>query len=315
MKLIKVAIIGAGKIAEEHIKAFKAIKNIKIVGIFSRTELKAIKLKNKYQISKVYKNIDNMYQDSRPDLVIVAVSILSAREVLKKVSKYEWYCLCEKPIGLNYEETIKISKYFKNKDKFFVAFNRRHYDSTLLAQKILKKDNSKRLILVNDQQDIIKAKKFHPSIVCKNFMYANSIHLVDYCQIFARGNPKKFINLTKIKDGNFIFFSKKIIFDSGDVVIFSSIWNGPGPWFVKLITKNIFINLEPLEEIKFHNKNKILKKFYFSEKKKKSIQYKEGFYNQAILAAKSVIEKKKYLPDLNVALKTTRLVREIYFNN
>ena len=107
MKLIKVAIIGAGKIAEEHIKAFKALKTTKIVGIFSRTESKAIKLKNKYKISKVYTNIDNMYLGSLPDLVIVAVSILSVREVLKKVSKYEWYCLCEKPIGINYKETCK----------------------------------------------------------------------------------------------------------------------------------------------------------------------------------------------------------------
>ena len=108
MKLIKVAIIGAGKIAEEHIKAFKALKTTKIVGIFSRTESKAIKLKNKYKISKVYTNIDNMYLGSLPDLVIVAVSILSVREVLKKVSKYEWYCLCEKPIGINYKETLEM---------------------------------------------------------------------------------------------------------------------------------------------------------------------------------------------------------------
>jgi len=315
MKLIKVAIIGAGKIAEEHIKAFKAIKKTKIVGIFSRTESKAIKLKNKYKISKVYKNIDNMYLDSLPDLVIVAVSILSAREVLKKVSKYEWYCLCEKPIGINYQETLIISKFFKNRNKFFIAFNRRHYDSTLLAQRILKKDNSKRLILINDQEDIIQAKKFHPSVVCKNFMYANSIHLVDYCQIFARGSPKKFISLTKIKDGNFSFFSKKIVYDSGDIVIFSSIWNRPGPWFVKLITKNIFINLEPLENIKYTYRkglNNVIKSKSKNIINYNSITLKNGFYTQAYLCIESILKKKILLPTLNDAISTTHLIKQIF---
>ena len=315
MKLIKVAIIGAGKIAEEHLRAFQATNKVKIVGIFSRTDSKAIKLKKKYKISKVYKTINEMYLNSCAHLVIVAVSIINVKRILKIVSKYNWYCLCEKPIGINYKETLEISKYFKNKNKFFVAFNRRYYDSTLLAQKILKKDNSKRLILINDQEDIIRAKKFHPSIVCKNFMYANSIHLVDYCQIFARGNPKKFITMTKFKDGVFSYLSKKIIYDSGDIVIFSSIWNRPGPWFVKVITKKIFINLEPLEKIQFRiDKNIKLKKFdnftfkQLLQKKK----HKDGFINQANKIIESIKSKKHFSPNLRDAVFTTKLTKKIF---
>lgn len=313
MNLIKIVIIGAGTIAEEHIKSFLLTKRVKLMGIYSRTSSKAVNLKKKYNISKVYRNIDEMYLDTRADLVVVAVSIMSVKEVLKRVSKYNWYCLCEKPIGINYKETLEISKYFKNKNKFFVAFNRRHYDSTLLAQKILKKDNSKRLILINDQEDTIRAKKFHPSIVCKNFMYANSIHLVDYCQIFARGNPKKFITMTKFKDGVFSYLSKKIIYDSGDIVIFNSIWNRPGPWFVKLITKNNLINLQPLEDIELIYDKKIIKPI-FKEKKTKGTKCKAGFYKQAKLAVKSIVEKKKYLPNLEDARVTTDLVRKIFFS-
>lgn len=309
MKLIKVAIIGAGKIAEEHIKAFKALKTTKIVGIFSRTESKAIKLKNKYKISKVYTNIDNMYLDSLPDLVIVAVSILSVREVLKKVSKYEWYCLCEKPVGINYHETIIISKFFKNRNKFFIAFNRRHYDSTLLAQKILKKDSSKRIIIINDQEDIIKAKEFHPSLVCKNFMYANSIHLVDYCYLFARGEVLKIKNLINSYNKNYGILSKEIFFSSGDKVLFTSLWNRPGPWFVKIITKNFYINLEPLEKIVVKSKLNIkLKKF------KSTIRFKEGFYYQAFNIINSILKKKKFSPNFNDAIKTTLLVKKLFQN-
>ena len=309
------AIVGAGPIAEEHIKSFLATNKVLLTGIYSRTELKAKKLKKKYNINKVYKSVEEMYLETKADLVIVAISIINVKKILKKISKFDWYCLCEKPIGINYKETLEISKYFKNKNKFFVAFNRRHYDSTLLAQKILKKDNSNRLILINDQEDIIKAKKFHPSIVCKNFMYANSIHLVDYCQIFARGNPKKFITMTKFKDGVFSYLSKKIIYDSGDIVIFSSIWNRPGPWFVKLITKEIFINLEPLENIKYvyqKKTNNIAISKRGKKIKHKSINLKSGFYTQADLCIESILTNKVLLPNLSEALSTTYLVKRIF---
>ena len=52
-------------------------------------------------------------------------------------------------------------------------------------------------------------------------MYANSIHLVDFIRIFARGELKKKIeSLFKLKTKNSYSFSKKLLFSSGDQVIF-----------------------------------------------------------------------------------------------
>jgi hypothetical protein len=307
MRLIKVAIIGAGSIAEEHIKSFLETKKVQIVGIFSKTLSKANKLKNKYKISKVYKSLDDLYYGTKSDLVVVAVSIINVKKVLKKVSKYNWYCLCEKPIGINFEETIKISKFFKNKNKFFIALNRRCYDSTLQAKNLLKYDNSKRLIFINDQEDIVKAKKFHPKIICKNFMYANSIHLVDYCKIFARGSVVRFNNLVNFYNKDYGLLSKEIIFNSGDKVLFTSLWNRPGPWFVKIITKNLFISLEPLEKILVRTDLRVkLKKIKYKKK------IKDGFYNQALNMINIITNKKKTLPNLNDAIDTTLLVKKIF---
>ena len=48
--MLKVAIIGAGYMAKEHIKAFQDIKNVQIIGIYSRTYLNAqnLALNTKY---------------------------------------------------------------------------------------------------------------------------------------------------------------------------------------------------------------------------------------------------------------------------
>ena len=53
-KLIKVGIIGAGKIAREHLKAIKYIKNFSVSGITSRTHQKAFKLAKEFKIKNVF---------------------------------------------------------------------------------------------------------------------------------------------------------------------------------------------------------------------------------------------------------------------
>ena len=82
---IKVAFIGAGKISEEHIKAFKKNKKIITVAIYSRTKSKAKKLANKYKIRNVCNSISEMYFNFKPDLVVISVSVISTLEVCLEV--------------------------------------------------------------------------------------------------------------------------------------------------------------------------------------------------------------------------------------
>ena len=53
-KKIYVSVIGAGYMAEEHIKAFKKFKRFKILGIISKNNLNAKKLASKYKIDYVW---------------------------------------------------------------------------------------------------------------------------------------------------------------------------------------------------------------------------------------------------------------------
>ena len=97
MNTLKLAIIGAGYMAEEHIKAFKDIGSIHICGIFSRTKSKSIKLAEKYKISKVYESISLMYEGSRPELVVVAVSEISLSLICHEIFKFSWRVLIHIP--------------------------------------------------------------------------------------------------------------------------------------------------------------------------------------------------------------------------
>ena len=84
-----------------------------------------------------------------------------------EASKYNWKCLVEKPFGYNYNEAKYLSKNIKKKSNFFIALNRNFYNSTQNIIKLLKKDKSKRIIEIVDNQ-MIKNNN-HPNKVLKKF--------------------------------------------------------------------------------------------------------------------------------------------------
>ena len=74
MSKIHLGIIGAGFIANEHIKVVKNIKYFRIIGITSRTNKNSYYLAKKYNIDKVYKNYKDMAKDNKIDAFLVLVS-------------------------------------------------------------------------------------------------------------------------------------------------------------------------------------------------------------------------------------------------
>ena len=53
VKKIKIAVVGAGYMANEHLKVLSKFKNVELSGIFSRTKKRALKLKKKYKIKTI----------------------------------------------------------------------------------------------------------------------------------------------------------------------------------------------------------------------------------------------------------------------
>ena len=75
-----------------------------------------------------------MQKITKADGVLVAISPDNLKKVSKAIFSYPWKCLVEKPIGINYKETLKIyNQSKKSRKKIFVAFNRRYYSSTKIC--------------------------------------------------------------------------------------------------------------------------------------------------------------------------------------
>ena len=98
-KLLHVSIIGAGYMAEEHIKALKKFKNVKILGIMSKKGISASKLSKKYKIKNVCTDIKSLYEWTSVDLLIVAVTETNVKEIIIQALNYPWKIFSEKPLG------------------------------------------------------------------------------------------------------------------------------------------------------------------------------------------------------------------------
>ena len=308
MKKIKIALIGAGNMATEYLKVLSVNKKVELVGIYSRTYSKAETLKLKFNIKKNLYSISDLYKESEPDIVIVTVPGDHMLMICKKLLKFPWLIFIEKPPGINFQEynQLFLKSKLQNK-KIYVGMNRRYFSSTLNLIKRIKNLKEPRSIQIYDQQDTIIAKKKGKSKkLIKNWMYANSIHLIDYISFLTRGKIEKIYFIQKTKNEVNCFLK----FTSRDIVNYICRWNKPGPWQVKLSTNKFYFEMSPLEILKI--KSSFNKKNILLDISKNDQKFKTGLKLQIDDLIKVFLNKKNNLVDLRGMSKTMSIINKIY---
>lgn len=310
---IKIAFIGAGYMTEEHMRAFADHPNTEIAGIFSRTNDRALALGFKYQSAIIADSIKNLYDSTLAELVVISVNELSVQEVCLEAFKYPWACLIEKPAGYNLEDAeIIASAAQASNSKAYVALNRRHYSATVNVLKDLSTTDQVRLIHVYDQENPLAALEAgHPELVVENWMFANSIHMIDYLNFLGRGKIKSVENIIPWDPLRPKFVMTKLNYDSGDIGIYEAVWNAPGPWSVVITTQDKRWEMRPLEQAFVQ---------HYGSRKLESVtnnewdtKFKPGLRLQAEEVIKAVSGKPHNLPTLEDALESMKLVKTIYF--
>lgn len=106
------AVLGTGVIANEMAAALKEMgKELYAVG--NRTYDKAIAFAEKYGVTKVYKEYDEMFTDPKVDIIYITTPHNTHIEFLRKALSGGKHVLCEKSITLNsteLDEAISIAK-------------------------------------------------------------------------------------------------------------------------------------------------------------------------------------------------------------
>jgi ornithine cyclodeaminase/alanine dehydrogenase-like protein (mu-crystallin family) len=87
---IRVAIVGAGGMGSEHARAFADIAGVDVVGLCTRTTEKGRLFAAERGIPVVAETVRGLYEQTRADLVVVAVPELAIAAVMEAVTQFPW---------------------------------------------------------------------------------------------------------------------------------------------------------------------------------------------------------------------------------
>jgi predicted dehydrogenase len=309
----RVSFIGAGSMAREHLRAFADVPGAVLAGLHSRTRARAESLAAECDVELVCDSIDELFERTRADLVVVSVPELSALDVCSRVFAHPWTALIEKPAGYDLDNAERIAgEARRRRARAFVALNRRLYSSTQAALDDLATRNEPRYIRIQDQQDQAAALAAgQPPQVVENWMYANSIHTIDYLRVLGRGRVAgvhPVVRWTPDRPGLVV---SAIQFESGDVGLYEGVWNGPGPWAVTVSTPTRRWEMRPLEQAAYQNRGERV--LHDVDVHPWDRTFKAGFRRQAELAVSAALGGDPgRLASIEDALETMKLVGQIF---
>lgn len=313
--LVRIAVIGAGRLASEHAKALKLLNNVEIVGVCSRTWGSGERFAREFGIKEcaITTEVSNLFSLTRADVVIVAVSEESIYEVSTKVFENPWVILLEKPAGLDFDEAKSLAHLASIRSQgTYVALNRRHYGNIKLVLADVQSKGGKRIVQVSDQQWTRDAlSRGGVRDLSLNWMYVNAIHTIDLVRYFCRGAIERVMTTGWMPGVEPRIVSAVIDFSSGDRATYQGIWDASGPWAVALTTQAGRWEMTPLERTNF-----------LSAGAGEKVQWEDALEDQMVKAgllvqAQNLIQavhgELHDLVTIQDSLDTMRLIDSIYF--
>jgi len=110
---LRVGVIGAGYIAEEHVKAWKNV-GAKVVAICDKNPSIAEYKAKKWRVPKYYIDVHDMIREEKLDVVSICTPANVRLEVVKPVVEKGIHVVIEKPFAMSVEEAQKMVE-LKNK--------------------------------------------------------------------------------------------------------------------------------------------------------------------------------------------------------
>ncbi|MBA4543681.1 MULTISPECIES: Gfo/Idh/MocA family protein [Thermoactinomyces] len=133
---LKIGLIGAGGIAQAHLRAIEKEPRVKAVAIADVAEEFARTTAAKFAIDQVYTDYEKMLEQESLDAVIVCVPNFLHAPVAQAALEAGSHVLCEKPMALNVELAEKMKETADRAGKILmVAQNNRFRAETQLAKK------------------------------------------------------------------------------------------------------------------------------------------------------------------------------------
>lgn len=106
--MLKVAIVGCGKIADDHASVLQRIKRSRIVAVCDREELMARQLADRFPVERAFSDLDAMLREARPDVVHVTTPPQSHFPIAARCLEAGCHVYVEKPFALDVRQSAQL---------------------------------------------------------------------------------------------------------------------------------------------------------------------------------------------------------------
>lgn len=106
--MLRVGIIGCGKIADAHVAQIMRIGGSKLVGACDREPLMAKQLAERFPLEQCFTEVDEMVEKARPDVVHITTPPSSHFPIAKFCIEHGCHVYVEKPFTMNTAEAQEL---------------------------------------------------------------------------------------------------------------------------------------------------------------------------------------------------------------
>jgi predicted dehydrogenase len=106
--MMKVGLIGCGGIAPMHIKVYKRLKDVEVVGLCDLNLDRAKRLAAEFKVENTYSNYHDLFEKERLDLVDICTPVTTHVQIVCDAAETVPSILLEKPMAFNVAECDEI---------------------------------------------------------------------------------------------------------------------------------------------------------------------------------------------------------------
>jgi predicted dehydrogenase len=137
--MLKIAIIGCGKIADAHAAQIRRIKGCELVAVCDREELMARQLSERLRLPGYYSDVAKLLTEARPNVVHITTPPQSHFELARQCLENGVHVYVEKPFTLNTAEAERLIDMAKEKRlKIIAGHNDQFHHSARRMRELIK---------------------------------------------------------------------------------------------------------------------------------------------------------------------------------
>jgi predicted dehydrogenase len=119
--MLKIGIIGCGRIADSHVEQIQRIEGCEIVGVSDQEELMAKQLYERFSLKSYYRNTSQLLETAQPDVVHITTSAQSHFELARTCLEAGCHVYVEKPFTVTATEAEELIKLATSKNRKITA--------------------------------------------------------------------------------------------------------------------------------------------------------------------------------------------------